>query len=114
MKIESVPNQLVTRDFFKAIQDIIAENTSFNYSTIALNGIKAQLSNEFGFIRDIRIKKRSIHVNSSINSVDKRDLRKFFIKTINMMGPSYLKALLSRRLTQKDLMYMENIGIRFN
>ena len=106
-------SQLVTKNFFEAVLDIIAENTSTNYSLIAVNGIKERLSKQFKFLRDVHLKKSIIEVSDNINSVGKNELKGFFIKSINMMGPNYLKVLLSRRLDQKDLVYLEDIGIRF-
>lgn len=113
MKISIMTNEIIVRNFLKAILDIIAENTSFNYSRIAINGIKNQLSKEFKFLKNINIKGKSIRVNTNINSIDKSELRKFFIIIIDMIGPNYLKVLLSRKLNQKDIMYLEGIGIRF-
>ena len=87
-------NRIVTKDFFEKTINIIAQNTSFSYSTIALNGIKEQVSNEFKFSKNIRINGRSVDVNKTINNVSKKELRKFFTKVINMIGPNYLKILL--------------------
>ena len=106
-------NQIVTKNFFEVVLDIIAENTSTNYSIIAVNGIKERLSKQFKFLRNVHIKNSIIEVSDNINSVGKNELKKFFIKAINMMGPNYLKVLLSKRLDQKDLVYLEDIGIRF-
>ena len=113
MKFENMSNQIVTKKFFEVVLDIIAENTSTNYSIVAMNGIKEQLSKQFKFLRNVHIRKSTIEVSGNINSVGKNELKRFFIKAINMMGPNYLKVLLSRRLDQKDLVYLENIGIRF-
>ena len=113
MKIENMTNQVVTRDFFKATIDIIAENTSFSYSTLAINGIKKQLSGEFKFLENIHVKGRSVEVNESINSVGKNELKKFFTRIINLIGPNYLKLLLAQRLNPKELVYLENLGLRF-
>ena len=106
-------NRIVTKDFFEKTINIIAQNTSFSYSTIALNGIKEQLSNEFKFSKNIRIKGRSVEVNKAIDNVGKKELRKFFTKVINMAGPNYLKMLLAKRLEPKSLTYLENLGLRF-
>lgn len=113
MKVENMSNQIVAKNFFEAVLDIIAENTSTNYSIVAMNGIKGQLSKQFKFLRNVHIRNSIIEVSGNINSVGKNELKRFFIKAINMMGPNYLKVLLSRRLDQKDLVYLENIGIRF-
>ena len=113
MKAENVSNQIVAKKFFGAVLDIIAENTSTNYSIVAMNGIKEQLSKQFKFLRNVHIRDSTIEVSGNINSVGKNELKKFFTKAINIMGPNYLKVLLSRRLDQKYLAYMENIGIRF-
>ena len=113
MEVKKMTNQLVTKNFFEAVLDIIAENTSTNYSIIALNGIKEQLSKQFKFLRNVHISKSTIEVSSNINSVGKNELKMFFIESINMIGPNYLKVLLSRRLDQKDVVYLEDIGIRF-
>ena len=113
MKVENMSNQIVTKNFFGAVLDIIAENTSTNYSIVAVNGIKGQLSEQFKFLRNVYIKDSTIEVSDNINSVGKNELKRFFIEAINMMGPNYLKVLLSRRLDQKDLAYLEDIGIRF-
>ena len=107
-------NRIVTKDFFEKTINIIAQNTSFSYSTIALNGIKEQLSNKFKFSKNINIKGRSVEVNKAIDNVGKKELRKFFTKVIDMMGPNYLKMLLAQRLDPKSLIYLENIGLRFD
>lgn len=106
-------NQIVTKDFFEKTINIIAQNTSFSYSTIALNGIKMQLSKEFNFLKDIHIKGKSVDVDKTINNIGKNELRNFFRKVIDMVGPNYLKILLAQKLNPKSLMYLENIGLRF-
>ena len=106
-------NQYITKAFFKATRDIIAENTSPNYSGFAMNGIREQLCKEFKFLKNIHIRGKSVDVGESINSVDARELKKFFMKVINLMGPNYLKMLLAQRLNQKELLYLENLGLRF-
>lgn len=113
MEINNMTNQLVTKDFFTATMNVIAENTSLNYSALAINGIKEQLSNDFKFSKGIRIKGHSVEVDSSINSVSKNELKKFFGKIVNLIGPNYLKILLAQRLNTKALEYLEYIGIRF-
>ena len=112
--MEDMTNQIVTKDFFEKIINIIAQNTSFSYSAIALNGIKEQLSNKFKFSKNISIKGRSVEVNKAIDNVGKKELRKFFTKVIDMIGPNYLKMLLAQRLDPKSLIYLENIGLRFD
>ena len=107
-------NRIVTKDFFEKTINIIAQNTSFSYGTIALNGIKGQLSNKFKFSKNINIKGRTVEVNKAIDNVGKKELRKFFTKVIDMIGPNYLKMLLAQRLDPKSLIYLENIGLRFD
>ena len=107
-------NQIVTKDFFEKTINIIAQNTSFSYSTIALNSIKGQISNKFKFSKNINIKGRSVEVNKAIDNVGKKELRKFFTKVIDMIGPNYLKMLLAQRLDPRSLIYLENIGLRFD
>lgn len=106
-------NRDVTKAFFKATQDIIAENTSSNYSAFAMNGMREQLCEEFKFLKSIHIKGKSIKVDKSINSVDGREMKKFFMKVVNLMGPNYLKMLLAQRLGQKELIYLETLGLKF-
>lgn len=113
MAIKNMTNQIVTKDFFKATMDIIAENTSFNYSALAINGIKRQLGKEFKFLKNIRIKGRSVDVDKSINSVGRNELRKFFTEVIDLIGPNYLKMLLAQKLNSKELDYLEDLGVRF-
>ena len=113
MKIENITNQDITKSFFKATRDIIAENTSPNYSGLAMNGLREQLCKEFKFLKNIHIKGKSVEVDESINSIGKKELKKFFMKVVNLMGPNYLKMLLAQRLNQKELLYLENIGLRF-
>ena len=79
-----------------------------------MNGIKEQLSNKFKFSKNISIKGRSVEVNKAIDNVGKKELRKFFTKVIDMIGPNYLKMLLAQRLDPKSLIYLENIGLRFD
>ena len=107
-------NRIVTKDFFEKTINIIAQNTSFSYSAIALNGIKGQLSNKFKFSKNINIKGRTVEVNKAIDNVSKTELRKFFAKVIDMVGPNYIKMLLAQRLNPKSLIYLENIGLRFD
>ena len=106
-------NQLVTKDFFIATINIIAENTSFSYSAIAINGIKEQLSDDFKFSKSIHIKGHSVEVDNNINSVSKNELKKFFKKIVNLIGPNYLKILLAQRLNPRALSYLEDMGIIF-
>lgn len=113
MRTENITNQTVTKAFFKATRDIIAENTSFHYSVLAMNGLREQLCKEFKFLKNIHIKGKSVEVDKSINYVDEKELKKFFIKIVNLMGPNYLKMLLAQRLGQKELLYLENLGLRF-
>ena len=113
MRAENITNQVVTKAFFKATRDIIAENTSLNYSALAMNGIREHLCKEFKFLKNVHIKGKSVEVDKSINSVDGEELIKFFIKVVNLMGPNYLKMLLAQRLGQKELLYLENLGLRF-
>lgn len=105
-------NQIVTKDFFEKTISIIAQNTSFSYSTIALKRITNELSKKFKFLEDIHIKGRSVEVDKTINSTSKKELRNFFRKVIDMMGSNYLKVLLAQKLNPKSLMYLENIGLR--
>ena len=107
-------NQIVTKDFFEKTIKIIAWNTSFSYSVIALKGIKKQLSNKFKFSKNINIKGRTVDVDKAIDKVGKKELRKLFTKVIDMMGPNYSKMLLAQRLNPKSLIYLENIGLRFD
>jgi|SRR3989338_3390117 len=113
MEINNMTNQLVTKDFFIATMNIIAENTSFNYSTLAINGIKEQLSEDFKFSKSIRINGKSVEVDRSINSVSKNELKKFLKKIVNLIGPNYLKILLAQRLNIRSLGYLEGLGIKF-
>jgi|TARA_B100001971_G_scaffold38646_1_gene33710 hypothetical protein len=113
MRVENMTNRDVTKAFFKATRDIIAENTSPHYSTLAMNGIRTQLCKEFKFLKSIHIKGKSVEVDNSINSVGGRELKRFFIKVVNLMGPNYLKMLLAQRLGQKELFYLETLGLKF-
>jgi len=113
MKVKNITNQDVTKAFFEATGDIIAENTSSTYSKLAMNGIRQQLSKEFKFLKNIHIKGRTVDVDKSINSVGKNELKRFFAKIVNMMGPNYLKMLLSQRLSPEELQYLENLGLKF-
>ena len=106
-------NQYVTKDFFEKTIKIIAENTSYSYSTIALRGIKEKLSGEFKFLKNVRIRGRSVEVDKTINNVKKKELRNFFITVIGMIGPNYLKILLAQKLDPRSLMYLEKLGLRF-
>ena len=113
MRTDNITNQVVTKAFFRATRDIIAENTSPHYSVFAMNGIREQLCKEFKFLKNIHIEVKSVEVDESINSVDGKKLKKFFIKVIDLMGPNYLKMLLAQRLGQKELLHLENLGIKF-
>ena len=109
----NMTNQIVTKDFFEKTINIIAQNTSFSYSTIALKGINEELSKEFKFLEDIHIKGKLVDVDKTINSTSKKELRNFFRKVIDMIGPNYLKVLLAQKLNPKSLIYLEDLGIRF-
>jgi len=113
MKIGSLTNQIITKDFLNATMDIIAENTSFKFSAIALNGIKGQLGKEFKFVKNIHIKEKSIEVDMGINYIKGNELKKFFNRTINMIGPNYLKLLLAKKLKENEVAYLENLGLSF-
>ena len=112
-KLKDMTNQIVTKDFLKATSDIIAENTSLNYSIIAIRGIKAQLEKEFKFLRCISIMEHSIEVSEDINSVSNDKIKEFFSRAINSIGPSYLKMLLAQRLPPNELAYLKNLGLGF-
>jgi len=112
-EIENMTNQTVIRDFFKATIDIIAENTSRNYSVLAINGLKEQLEKEFKFSKNVHITGGSIKVDEAINSVGVKELNKFFTKIVDFIGPNYLKMLLTQKLTPTDVKYLENIGLKF-
>ena len=113
MKFENMTNQNVTKAFFEATRDIIAENTSPAYSEFAMNGVREQLSKEFKFLKNIRIKGQAIEVDRTINYIRKNELKRFFAKIVNMIGPNYLKMLLSQRLEPEELRYLENLGLEF-
>ena len=113
MKIENITNQIVTKSFFKATREIIAKNTSSHYSELAMNGITEQLGKEFKFLKNIRIIGKSIDVDESINSVSEKELKKFFMRIVNLIGPNYLKMLLAQKLDPEELLYLENIGLKF-
>jgi len=113
MKIKNTTNQIVIGDFLKATMDIIAENTSFGYSAFAVNGLKERLSREFKFLKNIHIKGKSVEVDKNINSVGRKELRNFFKKIVNFMGPNYLKILLAQKLKPSDVDYLENLGLKF-
>ena len=108
-----ITNQIVTKDFYEKTINIIAQNTSFGYSTIALKGINQDLIKEFKFLKGIHIKGRSVEVNRTINNIEKNELRNLFRKVINLVGPNYLKILLAQKLNPKSLIYLENLGIKF-
>ena len=114
MKIENMTNQIVTINFLKTTMDIIAENTSRSYSAVVIDGIKEQLKEKFKFSKSIRIKGKSVEVNKAIDNVGKKELRKFFTKVIDMIGPNYLKMLLAQKLNPKSLIYLEDLGLRFD
>lgn len=113
MKTGNMTNQIVTRDFLKATMEIIAKNTSSNYSKLAIIGVKEQLNHEFKFSKKIHIKNGLINIDRDINSIGGNELRKFFLEVIHIVGPKYLKALLFKKLKPKELNYLKNIGLRF-
>jgi len=106
-------NQIATKDFFEKTINIIAQNTSFSYSTIVLNDINEELSKDFKFLKDIHIKGKLVEVDKTINNIGKNELRNFLRKMIDMMGPNYLKILLAQKLNPKSLSYLEKLGLRF-
>ena len=114
MKIENVNNRIVTKNFFQVTKEIIAENTSPDYGLLAVREFKEKLGKEFKFLDDVYINKKSIKVSMDMDSVGKNELKRFFTKAINMIGPNYLKILLSERLNGRDLFFLEGIGVRLN
>lgn len=109
----NMTNQIVTTNFLKTTMDIIAENTSRSYSAIVVDGIKEQLKGEFKFSKSIRIKGKLVEVDKTINNVERKKLRNFYRKVIDMIGSNYLKILLAQKLNPKSLTYLENLGLRF-
>lgn len=109
----NMTNQIATKDFFEKTINIIAQNTSFSYSTIVLNDINEELSKDFKFLKDIHIKGKLVEVDKTINNIGKNELRNFLRKMIDMMGPNYLKILLAQKLNPKSLSYLEKLGLRF-
>ncbi|MBW2976460.1 hypothetical protein KY347_03365 [Candidatus Woesearchaeota archaeon] len=110
---ENVTNRVIIKNFLEAARDIIAENTSFNYSVLAINGIKEQLSGEFKFLKKVYLRKGFVDVGPSINDINRKELKKFLVKAVERMGPDYLKVLLTQRLAPKELAYLETLGMRF-
>lgn len=106
-------NQIVTKAFFEATRDIIAKNTSSHYSELAMNGLRDKLDEEFKFLKNVHIKGKSIEVDKSINSVGEKELKKFFMTIVDLVGPDYLKILLAQRLDPEELQYLENLGLKF-
>jgi len=113
MKDGNLTNQIVTKAFFEATRDIIAKNTSSHYSEIAMNGIRDKLDEEFKFLKNIHIKEKSIDVDESINSVGEKELKKFFTTIVDLIGPDYLKILLTKKLDPEEILYLENLGLEF-
>jgi len=113
MKVENITNQIATKNFIKAIVEIIAENTSHNYSIFAMNSIKDKLGMEFKFSKNVYITGKLIEVDKAINAVSGKELNKFFTKIVDFVGPNYLKLLLVQKLNPTDVEYLENIGLKF-
>ena len=61
-----ITNQIVTKDFYEKTIDIIAQNTSFGYSTIALKAINQDLIKEFTFLKGINIKRRLVELVTGV------------------------------------------------
>ena len=112
MKIKDVPNKVIVQTFLKAIIEIIAESTSSKYSLLVVNGIKDRLCHTFKFSKSIRIQNNSIEVGQDVNSIDKKELKNFFLKIIDMAGADYLKGLLTKRLNEKQISYLRVIGVK--
>ena len=112
MKIKDVPNKIVVQTFLKAIIEIIAESTSSKYSLLVVNGIKDNLCHTFKFSKSIIIQNNSIEVGQDVNSVDKKELKDFFLEIIDMAGADYLKSLLTKRLNEKQINYLRVIGLK--
>ena len=111
MKVGNISNGVIVQNFLKAIIDIVVESTSSKHSFLVVDRLNSKLGDKFKFSKSIRIHNNSIEVGKGIDTVNKRQLRSFFIQVINLAGAAYLKNILAKRLSRKQLSYLEYIGL---
>ena len=111
--MECINNQTIVRDFFKAIINVMSKNTSVNYSALVLNNLKERLIKDFKFSEAIHIKGNLIKVDIAINSIDGKRVGKFLAKVVDLIGPNFLMVLLAKKLSTKDIQYLEKLGLKF-
>ena len=105
--------QEVTKDFFNTLLFVIAKNSSKSYGLVALRNIKKSLNNEFPFVELIKISDSTIKIDRMMNSIDSKKIKRLFTKTINILGPNFLKLIMRDKLDEEDIKYLNKIGVKF-
>ena len=104
--------QEVLNDFFGSILDVIARNSSKKYGLVIFQNMKKKLRRDFSFLNKIKIGGNEVHIDKSINNVDKKKIRALLKKIIEILGTDVLKLLVKEQLGREDIEYLNQIGVR--
>jgi len=103
----------VTSRFFVGIIRVLSKHTSRDYSLVILSTLKNDLLRNFGFFKYITVKGKIIKIDSRINKVDEVMLGKMFMRIVDIIGPSLLRAMIQEELDTKTVECLENMGVIF-
>lgn len=105
--------QDVVKDFLKSILVVIIKNSSKNYGLVIFQNMKKRLISDFPFLSLIKITDNTVKIDSRINTIDTKEIKKIFIEIMNIIGPDILKLLIKEQLDSEDMKYLNQIGVRF-
>ena len=106
-------NKIITVEFFNSLMNVLAKNTSVNYSVIALEQIKKQQVQKYPFLKEIIFTPKGATVSTKINSVDIRSIGKMFNTLLEILGPNILGELILEKLNPKIVKHLQKFGISF-
>lgn len=104
--------QDVIKDFYKSILVVITRNSSKNYGLIIFQHMEKKLIKDFPFLDLIKISDHNVKIDSKINNIDTKEIRKIFTKIMEILGPDILKLLIKEHLDSEDMRYLNQIGVK--
>ena len=112
-KKTAMNNHEVSSRFFTGIISVLSKRTSRSYSLVVLASLKKDLSRKFRFFEYISINEKKIGIDIQINKVNEAMLGKMFMRIIDILGQSLLKARIQEELDKKTVKCLVNMGVTF-
>ena len=106
-------NQEISAKFFDSIVDVLAKNTSKNYSLVVLGKMKKEMMQLYPFFKFVHFDSGKVKIEAKINETSSHKLGKLFMDIIEVLGPSLLKVMIMEELDTKTVKYLERIGVKF-